>query len=206
MRGTRARQVYLLLLGVLLALFGCACGGFRPYRAMAKAGTSEESVFSQVSDDRLRMQVREALLAEGSGLSISPHVYMGHVYLTGYVDSAEQRQRMLSLASGVSGVRSVDGYLPDKSTDSGSAVSNKASDVEIQGKLKAEFAASGDEVVTRIDTEVLDGHVVLMGVVSSEQAIQSAVSSAQNTAGVTGVTNFLLLPEAGYERMRPGLR
>lgn len=103
------------------------------------------------------------------------------------------------------GVRSVDSYLPDTSS-SGDGASGVADDVEIEAVVTSALALSGDEVVMRIDMKVVDGQVVLLGVVASEQAIQTAVSSAQGVSGVTGVTNFLLLPEPGYERLRPSLR
>jgi osmotically-inducible protein OsmY len=61
-------------------------------------------------------------------------------------------------------------------------------------------------VVTRVDLEVLAGHVVLLGVVDSQQAVDAAVADARRASGVTGVTSFLLLPEPEYERRRPSLR
>ena len=50
-----------------------------------------------------------------------------------------------------------------------------------------------------------DGHVVLLGVVRSQEAVSAATQAARSVSGVTGVTSFLLLPEAGYESLRPGL-
>ena len=50
-----------------------------------------------------------------------------------------------------------------------------------------------------------DGHAVLLGVVPSQEAVQSAGTIAQGTGGIIGVTNFLLVPEEGYEQLRPGL-
>jgi len=60
--------------------------------------------------------------------------------------------------------------------------------------------------VTHVDIEVLAGHVVLLGVVGSEEARESAVTVATGVSGVKAVTNFLLLPEPGYESRRPHLR
>jgi hyperosmotically inducible periplasmic protein len=207
MRVRRPSTTWTLLAVTLFALIACAgcAGGPRPYRAMARAATSEESVFAQAHDDRLKLAVREAMAANGLGLHITPYAYMGHLFVVGHVDSPEQRERVLTIVQGVSGVRSVDGYLPDNvSGGTSDAVSQKASDVEIEAKVKVALALGGDKV-TQIDVEALDGHVVLLGVVGSQDAIDIAASSAQGVTGVTGVTNFLLLPEAGYERLRPGL-
>ena len=58
----------LALVSLTLALAVAAgCGGARPYRAMAKAASSEENVFSQAEDHRLAMRVREAILANEPG-------------------------------------------------------------------------------------------------------------------------------------------
>jgi osmotically-inducible protein OsmY len=207
MRVRPPSTTWTLLAVTLFALIaGASCaGGPRPYRAMARAATSEESVFAQAHDDRLKLAVREAMAANGLGLHITPYAYMGHVFVVGHVDSPEQRERVLTIVRGVSGVRSVDGYLPDSvSGGTSDAVSQKASDVEIEAQVKVALALGGDKV-TQIEVEALGGHVVLLGVVGSREAIDIAASSAQGVTGVTGVTNFLLLPEAGYERLRPGL-
>jgi osmotically-inducible protein OsmY len=119
---------------------------------------------------------------------------MGHAYLVGFVSSVAERQSMVSAAQAVAGVRSVTTYLPQQP-----ATSQTATDLEIEGEVKAALAARGDRV-TQIDLAVLAGHVVLLGVVADQAAIDAAVSAAQSVSGVTGVTTFLLLPEQGYEK------
>jgi hyperosmotically inducible periplasmic protein len=173
---------------------------------MAKAATSEENVTSQVADKRLKAQIREALLSNDptANVSITPYAYMGHAFLVGYVSGAEQRNAVTDLARGVDGVRTLDAYLPDKPSSSGT--SSKASDLEIKGKVKAAITADPSVVTTRVEIESLDGHVVLLGVLSSQDAIDTALASTRQVGGVTGVTNFLLLPESEYERRRPSLR
>lgn len=187
----------------LALLVAAGCGGARPYRAMAKAASSEENVFSQAEDHRLALRVREAILADDpSGvISVKPYAYMAHVYLVGFVNDADEGRRLESVANSVTGVRTVDSYLPVRPA-SGSTVS----DEELKAKVKAAMALEPGEVAMRIETEALAGHVVLLGVVSSQDAVQSAGARARTVAGVKGVTNFLLVPEAEYESLRPHLR
>jgi osmotically-inducible protein OsmY len=179
-----------------LALLLVGCGGMRPYRAMAKAASSEESVHAQVSDDRLKMAVREALVASvaTAAVRVTPYVYMGHAYLVGFVDGAAERETLTAAAQNVSGVRALDIYLPIRPAES-----STASDLTLKGEVKGALALDRERV-TQIDLDVLAGQVVLLGVVSSQQTIDSAVAAAQGVRGVTGVTNFLLLPESGYEK------
>ncbi len=163
---------------------------------MAKAASSEESVPAQVADDRLKLSLREALLANGPAaeIHVTPYVYMGHAYLVGFVAGAAQRQQLTDAAQGVAGVRSVDTYLPDQPADS-----QTARDIEMEGKVKAALALNRERI-TQIDVDALAGHVVLLGVVANQSDIDAAVAAARGVDGVTGVTSFLLLPEKGYEK------
>ena len=199
-----ARSCAPLALPMLMTLAGIGCGGARPYRLMARAASSEESVRTQIDDQRLKRSIREALLSNdpSEGFHITPYVYMGHAYLVGFVDSDARRQSTIAAVQGIEGMRSLDTYLPQRPTNGSSSVD----DVTTKGEVKAALALDPNQVVTRIDREVLDGHVVLLGVVNSQQTIDSAVAHAQGASGVTGVTNFLLLPEAEYEKLRPSLR
>jgi len=200
----RQPRCAVILPAALMALTSVGCGGARPYRLMAKAATSETSVFTEVEDHRLKTSLREALLrSDPEGVfSITPYAYMGHAYLVGFVDSAAQRQTIEAAVQGIAGERSLDTYLPEKPAGG----SSTTSDLEIKAAVKAAIAVDPSQVVTRIEIEVLDGHVVLLGVVNSQPTIDDAVARAQSTSGVTGVTSFLLLPEPEYEKLRPSLR
>lgn len=46
-----------------------------------------------------------------------------------------------------------------------------------------------------VDVVSIDGHIVLLGVVPSAEARASVEATARGVGGVTGMTNFLLLPE-----------
>jgi len=189
------------LLAVLL-IVTAGCGGARPYRAMARAATSEEDVFAQVQDKELKIQLREALAARGeSPLDITPYVYMERGFVVGFVGDGAQREGVLGAAQGVPGLRSLQSYLPDRPT-----TSSTANDVATKANVKAAFVPHREIGVTHVDIEVLAGHVVLLGVVGSEEARESAVTVATGVSGVKGVTTFLLLPEPGYESRRPHLR
>jgi osmotically-inducible protein OsmY len=187
----------------LALLVAAGCGGARPYRAMAKAASSEENVFSQAEDRRTALRVREAVLAEDPTrvVSVTPYVYLGHVDLVGWVADAGEGARLESLARPLAGVRSVESYLPVRG-----ASASTIGDEELKAKVKAAMALEPGEVATRIETEALAGHVVLLGVVSSPDAVASAGARARTVSGVTGVTNFLLVPEGEYESLRPHLR
>jgi hyperosmotically inducible protein len=134
-------------------------------------------------------------------ISVTPYAYMGHVYLVGFVNDVAEGARLESIANSVAGVRTLDTYLPVRP-----ASASTVGDAELEAKVKSALALEPGEVALRIETEALAGHVVLLGVVSSQGAADSAGARARTVAGVRGVTNFLLVPEAEYESLRPHLR
>ena len=205
----------------MLALAGLAmlvlsvdgCGGVRPYRSMVKAARSELSPVTLARDQRLKLQLRKALLLDETyaGLSISPHVYMERGFVVGLVDSEEQADGILRAAQTVQGLRSLKGHLPvrkqvpDRPDGNNEETGESTSDLTIKAEIKAQLALAPNIVSSQIDYDVLDGNVVLLGVVASEEVKAKAQREALKISGVTDVTNFLLLPESGYMKRRPRL-
>lgn len=197
-----AAHVTLCSVGFISLVAPNGCGGVRPYRAMAKAAASEETVRAQAEDKRLSLMVREAMLQADAAAAgrVSPHVYMDRVFLVGFVQSEEERSLLEAAARGVEGVREVDGYLPVKSADAASWTTETMNDAEVKTELAAALAADMRTAKLRVDTSVLAGHIVLLGVVGSESERQDAMRVAANIAGADRVTNFLLLPDPNYEK------
>jgi osmotically-inducible protein OsmY len=187
-------------LGVLTAFAWAApaAGQFLPYRLMLEAARSPERPMAFVQDKTLRIRLREALVAAepGDTLSISPYVYGGHGYLVGFVTSKGERTRLIDAARKVEGLISLDVFLPMKP-----AGASAEKDLEL--KLAVEKAITLNSKAHRMNVAVqaLDGHVVLIGAVGSEEAVQSAGEAARQVPGVDGVTSFLTVPEPGSEKL-----
>jgi osmotically-inducible protein OsmY len=196
-------RVLAVTLSLAVGCAGLGCGGVRPYRAMAKAASSEEHVFAQAEDHRLKASIREAIVVTdpSAALAVTPYAYMGHAYLVGFVADQNQADALVDRVRGIDGVRSVGVYLPTPP-----AGRSTEADLELKARVKSALALEPGQVVTRVEIEALAGHVVLLGVVRSPDAVESAGRTAARRSGVTGVTNFLLVPEAEYESLRPKLR
>jgi hyperosmotically inducible protein len=179
-----------------------ACSDVQPYRRGPRAARRERKPVTRVDDQLLVERVRSALGKSDqlAGADITPYVYMGHVFLVGPVAHSDQQDEATRAVQDLDGVRSVEAYLPVRSGDA-KAVSGGAGDGAIQAKVKGALALAG-QPVSRVDLQVLDGHVVLLGVVKSQEAVSTATTAARSVSGVTGVTTFLLLPEPGYETLR----
>ena len=158
-------------------------------------------------------EFREAILLDQTfaGLSISPHVYMERGFIVGLVESTEQADGILRAARTVQGLRSLKGHLPvrkqvpERPDGNNEETGESTSDFTIKAELKAQLALAPNIVSSQISYEVLEGNVVLLGVVASEEVKAKAQREVLKISGVTEVTNLLLLPESGYMTRRPRL-
>jgi hyperosmotically inducible periplasmic protein len=207
--GGRAMVKYQFVSGILvmmIALHGCG-GGARPYGAMHKAAESELSASAQARDHRLKMELRTTLISEKglAGLTLTPDVFMERGYVTGRVETPDQADAVRHIAHSVAGLRSVEVYLPVTQAQS-TTESNLASDLALKAEVASALKLAPGIVAARITTAVLDGHVVLLGVVSDEEERRRAAAAVTGVDGVKGVTNWLLLPESDYKALRPKFR
>ena len=194
--------VYTLITGMPLVMNGC----HTPYVLAAKAGSSHLTPTAYAKDQRLKGEIREAILADQalSGLSISPYVYMQRGFLVGFVKDAGQAVAVTRAAQRVSGLRSVDTYLPIKKEPLKDSSSASPSDLELVARIKVALKVDEHLVEPRYSIEVLEGHAVLLGVVISEEEKLAVKRAAEGVKGVTGIKDFLLQVEEGYgKRLSP---
>src|SRR6185295_9534202 len=114
----------------LMLLMTTGCGA--QYKAMADAAQSELSPMTLAHDDRYKIRLHEALVQEQgfSGLTLSVHVFMERAYIVGHVDNREQAAAVLQTARKVSGLRSVEGYLPVKKSPSPKSAESSTTSAE----------------------------------------------------------------------------
>jgi osmotically-inducible protein OsmY len=175
----------------LLAAVGCTAG-YQPSAVLSPASTSGESVIGQIGDEQLTLRLREALAGRRLTPGVTPHVFIAHAFLVGSVDSPERAQAALAVARGVSGVASVDSYIVVSPRQTSRQRSN---DAAIEGTARVLLGANPAARAGHVDVVSVGGHVVLLGVVPSAEARASVEATVLGVGGVTGVTNFLLLPE-----------
>ena len=205
---------HVLTVGLFAIFFMTAgCGGARPYSVMYKSASSELSAPAQARDHRLKADLRAALISEQglAGLPLSPEVLMERGYVIGHVDTPEQAAAIQRIARGISGLRSVDVYLPitqshSKNDSGASAEASTISDMAIHTEIATALRLAPGVVASRINVTVLDRRAVLLGVVSSDEERHHAVEAVSGVKDVNGVTNWLLLPEPNYMAVRPKLR
>ena len=181
------RLVICLLLAVSLA----ACN---PYMAAVTAvsqtydaTTDVRSLSTQASDTEIEAQIKANLLASSvvGTDSISVYSRRGVVVLTGVVspDSAAG-STAVQIARATPGVQRVETFFVSNQPSS-------VSDLEIKAKIKEALIADPNIIAGQVDIAVYAGHVVLIGVVSSQQQVDEFVSDAQSVDGVVSVRSYI---------------
>lgn len=87
--------------------------------AIVGCASTDRSAGQTVDDATITAKVKSQLLSspEVSGLNVNVTTYRGQVQLSGYVNSAEQRQQAEQIARGVDGVKSVSNDLIVKASE-----------------------------------------------------------------------------------------
>jgi osmotically-inducible protein OsmY len=196
----RSSQTYFTAFqsGLILVLALNSCGEDR-VTVLVEAAEERMNPLSAADDHASEVRLHQALVDHFgfSALGLSTYVFMNR----GYVDSLDQAQAVFETAKSVKGLQSVEAVLPVKQpppTDVGKVISDSALKSQIESALSRDTAM----VSGRVHVEVLNGRVVLLGVVSGGEEKERAERAAAGTIGVTRVTNWLLLPETEYMAIR----
>jgi osmotically-inducible protein OsmY len=172
-----------LLLGLALLLNGCVTAALITYEVV----TDERSVERQHADGEIMITIKTRLLespVKGTGW-VEVYCRHGVVVLTGVVERGSPAAReAVTIARRMPGVKRVETYFVSERT-------SLLSDYVIKLKLNARVVADWDLRLSQVSTSVLDGHVVLVGVVDSADQVQRIVGHARATGGVVAVKSFL---------------
>ncbi len=121
-------------------------------------------------------------------LDISTSCYQGHVYLVGEYVTKKQKNRAIEIAEKTEGVREVTTYLlPKKRGD----LCGTSDNLGIKAKVKAKLVGDKEIWSTNITIRTVQCHVVLVGIVESQEQIRRAVNHAQSVPYVRSVKSFL---------------
>ncbi|WP_207264337.1 BON domain-containing protein [Desulfovibrio sp. Huiquan2017] len=178
------------VLGPLLLCLTLSSIAWTPWGAIYDSARDERSVGDQAADKKISLAIKKDLADKDSGAALKIHVYsfLKHVYLVGAINDNAFRAFAVKTAKGTEGVIRVTTYFVAESDTT-------ADDLELAAKVRAELIGNGDLSSTQIEQEVLNGEVVLLGMVRSKADAALAVKVARSVGGVRKVTSFLIPSE-----------
>jgi len=151
--------------------------------------TDARSVATQASDTEAESAVKASLLASPVAGTDSINVWcrQGVIVLAGVVPPGSQAgDAAVQIARTTPGVASVEIFFVSQQP-------SEAGDLEIEGEIKAAFAADPNVMEERASVGVYGGHVVLVGVVKDPSKIARYVADAQSVSGVRSVRSYIQL-------------
>ncbi|MGO9138546.1 MAG: BON domain-containing protein [Syntrophales bacterium] len=177
--------VILCYFAVLIFVSGCA-SIFSGAYGVAQEERSSKSIYT---DEKIKITIDKRILDEKINVfDYATFCYNGDVYLIGEYETAEQKEKVLTIAHSVTGVKSVKTYLlPKRKVDNCGQMDQAAISIKVQALLIEDH----DIHSTNIDVKVVQCHVILLGIVGTGSEADKAVALARSVEGVRDVTSFL---------------
>jgi hyperosmotically inducible periplasmic protein len=173
----------LVFLMLVMFLSGCMTAAHVVY----DVATDERPVGRQADDLEIWGTVKNDIMEsgmEGTG-DISVFCRNGIVVLAGVVaHGSKTGKEAVKIARGAPGVRKVETYFfPSQPSP--------LNDFAIKEKIHFKMVEDPELKADQIDMEVIDGHVVLVGVVNSRAKVKRIIAIAHDTTGVRAVKSFI---------------
>ena len=183
--------------------------GVHEVRNLLQVVAPQHEEAAQVSDDRLKQRVEQALQTDPSLKSSNiavQSVNQGVVLLSGTAETLSAHLRAVEVAAAVPGVQRVASEIqsPDTLADAeiwrepkphrlrqGYGAWDTANDIWITSAVRMRLLADSQVPGLEIDLDSWDGVVTLFGIVSSQEAKEAAGADALKVSGVKGVVNEL---------------
>jgi hyperosmotically inducible protein len=161
------------------------------------AAWAERSAGEAIDDTTLQTSVKAALTGSDAvkARDINLETYKGQVQLSGFVDTAAEKDAAGKVAAGVEGVKSVDNSLvvsaPDRSV--GQVLDDQTAETAIKTKLLGDEVAKGMSV----SVEVRRGVALLSGFTDTAEQKTRAGELAGEVKNITDVRNAIIVKPAG---------
>jgi hyperosmotically inducible protein len=145
-----------------------------------------------VDDNTVNASVKAALIENKrtKAHDINVETYKGVVQLSGFVDTAAEKDEAAKVAAGVSGVKSVNNSI---SVGGKTSMGTKLDDTVMTGRVKAALMDASDVKSGQINVETKSGVVQLSGFVNSAAMKEKAGEVAAGVSGVKEVQNVLVV-------------
>ena len=180
---TDFRNVTKCLFCIALVVALAACAGTR----------TKESTGEYIDDSAITAKVKAALIADPvtKAHQIEVETFKGTVQLSGFVSTAQEKDKAGEIARGVKGVERVQNNI--SLTRTKESAGEYIDDSVITSKVKAALIADPVTKARQIEVETLKGTVQLSGFVNTTQEKEKASEIARGVKGVVDVQNKLIV-------------
>ena len=160
--------------------------------AVGTAQAADKTAGDVVDDSTVNASVKAALIENKTtkANNINVETHKGVVQLSGFVETAAEKQEAGRVAAGVDGVKSVSNNI---SLGSKTSMGTKLDDSVTTGKVKTALMDADDVKSGQINVETKGGVVQLSGFVSSAAMKEKAGTVAAGVSGVKQVQNALVV-------------
>ena len=185
----------ILLLSIFVILTGCV-----GYSSTGVLGTGvsialdPRTLGTQIDDSVMQQNLRGKLISLNSKnlLSVKTKVLDGRIFLTGKVDSVEEKLKITKLAWEIKGARSVKNDLQIKEKFS---FKRAAKDVLITSQLRAALISNKRIKSVNYNIDTYKKKVYVYGIASNEQERKEIIKEAKEILDVEEVITSIFLVE-----------
>ncbi|WP_419787408.1 BON domain-containing protein [Pseudodesulfovibrio sp.] len=181
------KQINKTILSLTLVALAMISVAWTPWGAIYESARDERSVSDQAVDKKISLSIKAALADHDSKLALKVHVYcfLRQVYLVGALDNAAYRAFAVMTAESEKDAKGVTPYFTDESDTT-------VDDTKLAVKVRTALIAEKELSSTQVETEVMNGEVVMLGMVRTKADAMLAKKIAGEVEGVRQVTSFLI--------------
>jgi hyperosmotically inducible periplasmic protein len=194
-RTSTIKNLIIIITFVILPLLSCGCSSVLTTVAeqIYLTVTDCRNVKTILDDTTIKLTIinkyhDDEYISALNSLDLSVECYKGHVYLVGEYDKPVQKERAVKIAKNVTGVDKVTSYLLQKNRNDICGINEN---LKIMLSVKTNLIGDKDLWARNIDVKSVQCHVILYGIVASDDKITKAVEHAKSVEGVRSVKSFL---------------
>ena len=150
------------------------------------------TIGTQIDDSIMQKNLTAKLLNmdKNNFLSVKSKVLDGRIFITGKVNSVEDKFKITKLAWEIKGVREV---VNELQVSDSTSIKDIAKDLAASATLRGKLIADSEISSLNFSIDVVNGTVYLSGVASSSTEMNKVISHAERLRFVQEVVNYIIL-------------
>ncbi|PIZ29764.1 MAG: hypothetical protein COY40_06245 [Alphaproteobacteria bacterium CG_4_10_14_0_8_um_filter_53_9] len=193
-----------LLGATALTATGCAPVIMGGAATAGYIGLQDRPVTQTAEDTKIKVSIKDRLTQTNTAYltQIGIDVFYGDVLLTGVVPTTDEGERVLNIVRATPSVKKIYNEL---FVGSSYSLKQKASDTWVSAQLQPRLLAAKDAYPLNYLLSVVNGHVYVIGTVSSAEEHEHVLHILRTTKGVRQVHDYLTIenPDNNQEAGAP---